>query len=201
MQEKINELLEYCQTQGYYAKVGDDNAEDLKKVYIANKYLQKLSLKVIKNSKVRILTHENNRFSEEITRFVQSQKMEILPYHYDAVILTDKTKYNTDTQGNQEDEKHNSKKELQRIISIIEKLNPNDEVKIYTNYKGMISALKNSRQIKTRYAGTLYETIYDMIKNKQLFVHFEWVKGGILGKKKKKESEPQPKIAKKLLIR
>jgi hypothetical protein len=198
MQGKINEILEYCQTQGYYAKVWD-NTENLKKIHISNKYLQKLSLKVIEDSKVRILTHENNRFSEEITKFVQNQKMEILPYHYDAVILTDKTKHNTDTQENQEDEKHNSKKELQRIISILEKLSPNDEVKIYTNYKGIINALKNSRQIKTKYAGTLYETIYNTIKDKQLFVHFEWVKGGVLRKKKK--SELQPKIAKKLLIR
>lgn len=201
MQEKINGILEYCQIQGYYTKVWNDT-ESLKKIHIANKYLQKLSLKVLEDSKVRILTHENNRFSQEITKLIQSQQMEILPYHYDAIILPDTTKHIHKAEDMlEEEEKQNSQRELERIISIIEKLNPNDEVKIYTNYKGIISALKNSRQTKTRYAGTLYETIYDMIKDKQLFVHFEWVKGGVLRKKKRKESEPQPKIGKKLLIR
>lgn len=192
-EERVKQFIDYCKSREYYVKIDKTN-ENIYRIHIANKYLQQMEFKVINGSKVRILSHENSRFAQEILNTVNHLLIEVVPYHYDHIISPDipsQTKLNRELK---------CQMELNEIANMLEKLNIHDEVKIYTNFKGLITIFRHSCKIHEKYHGTIYEQIYNMIKEKKLLVHFEWIRK-TPPRIKPKKGNAAPVISKKLLVR
>jgi len=192
-EERIERFIEYCKNREYHVKVIQKD-ENLHRVNIANKYLQQMEFKVINWSKVRILSHESTRFAQEILNTINDLNIELVSSHYDHIITPDTP---AQTELNRE---ARCQMEFERIADALDILNPHDEVKIYTSSKGLISILKDSGKIHSKYPGTIYEQIYNIIKEKKLLVHLEWIRK-TPPKLKAKRGKKIPVISKKLLVR
>lgn len=192
-EERVKQFIEYCKSREYYVKIAETK-ENIHRVHIANKYLQQMEFKVINGSKVRILSYEHSRFSREMLNIIDHLLIEVIPYHYDHIITPD---IPSQTKPNRE---LKCRMELDEIANMLEKLNIHDEIKIYTNFKGLITIFKNSCKIHEKYHGTIYEQIYNMIKEKKLLVHFEWIRK-TPPKQKSTKGKSIPVVSKKLLVR
>ncbi len=191
--ERVKQFIDYCKSREYYVKIDKTN-DNIYRIHIANKYLQHMEFKVINGSKVRILSHENTRFAQEMLNTVNNLLIEVVPFHYDHIIAPDlpsQTKLNRELK---------CQMELNEIANALNKLNTHDEIKIYTNFKGLITIFKNSCKIHEKYRGSIYEEIYNIIKEKKLLVHFEWIRK-TPPRIKPKKGKTAPVVSKKLLVR
>lgn len=183
IQEKIDELLAYCKVNEYTVR-SSSPYEGLTKIQISNKYLQKINLKIVDNHKLRLQNTENNRFSKEIENIVQKLSVDMLPHYYDVIIYTNKFHYYDQMPVYQKAKlmilndvvSLGVPEELESIVSALESVDCYDEIKIYTSHKGIVSVMQDCCQIKNKYPNTPYEAIYNLIKEKHLLAHFEWIK-------------------------
>lgn len=197
IQGKIDELLAYCRTHEYCVRTISPY-DGMTKIQISNKYLQKINLKIIDNTKIRLQNIESNRFTKEIEGVVQKLKVDMLAHHYDIIIYTNRFHYcgelsappNTEVMVLSDTASMGVQEELDAIVAALEPIDDYKEIKIYTSHKGIVSVMQESGHIKNRHPATPYESIYNLIKEKHLLVHFEWIRK--TGRANCKTSAEQP---------